>query len=363
MFSSNGSIHNTVIRNTNNFDFLRFSAATLVILTHSYGLLGINNDLFSTLNGYMSLGGLGVAIFFLISGYLICKSWENKPEPINYFWKRSLHIIPGLVGASLFTVFVIGLLVTNISKINYLTSIDTWTYFFRVIGIFSMFKMSDSLPGVFTNNIYPIAVNGSLWTLPIEATMYVILFLIGFIGLLKKKSIIPISIASMVLLYIFSSYTPILSNYLMSFLNLATYFFIGIVFYIYREHIRFDYKIAVFLLSIWLISFKSPLYQYISYITISYIVFYIAFLKIDKLNNFGAHGDFSYGLYIYGCPIQQTIVYVSNGNLTIISMFSLSMILTFVMAFLSWHLIENKALKLKTINIRNEIRKLGFFIS
>lgn len=59
-------------------------------------------------------------------------------------------------------------------------------------------------------------------------------------------------------------------------------------------------------------------------------------------------GDLSYGLYIYGFPVQQTLVYFfrPDANTLIIS----SILVTAVFAYMSWHLIEKPALKLKNLS-------------
>ena len=99
----------------NNFDFLRLFAALAVILSHSYALLGLKTNpiaLLTGINGLFgggALGTIGVSIFFVISGYLITKSWERDPHPSKYFKKRILWIFPGLIAVTLLTALVIGL--------------------------------------------------------------------------------------------------------------------------------------------------------------------------------------------------------------------------------------------------------------
>ena len=50
-----------------------------------------------------------------------------------------------------------------------------------------MFSTRPSLPGVFTTNPYGSAVNGSLWTLPVEVTAYVATLVFGVTGLLARR--------------------------------------------------------------------------------------------------------------------------------------------------------------------------------
>ena len=91
----------------NNFDFIRFVAASLVIFSHAYRLATGRGDieplvLFS--GSQIWFGHLAVIIFFVISGFLIAQSYERSSNVIVYFWARALRIIPALV-ASIFLKF------------------------------------------------------------------------------------------------------------------------------------------------------------------------------------------------------------------------------------------------------------------
>src|SRR4030088_1254426 len=78
----------------NNFDLLRLLAALQVAVVHSLGFLK---------PGYLASllgGGLcrfpGVPIFFVISGILISKSYEQSDSLRVYLRNRCLRIFPGL---------------------------------------------------------------------------------------------------------------------------------------------------------------------------------------------------------------------------------------------------------------------------
>jgi peptidoglycan/LPS O-acetylase OafA/YrhL len=50
-------------------------------------------------------------------------------------------------------------------------------------------------------------------------------------------------------------------------------------------------------------------------------------------------GDYSYGLYLWAYPVQQTLLYV-NPTMHMLLYLILCLVLTFALAMLSWHLIE-----------------------
>ena len=58
-------------------------------------------------------------------------------------------------------------------------------------------------------------------------------------------------------------------------------------------------------------------------------------------------GDFSYGVYIYAFPVQQTIVALTSNALPFAVGLAASALATLALAFLSWHVVERQALKLK----------------
>ena len=73
-------------RHNNRFDTLRLLAALLVLWSHCFPLAGrAQDEPLARLTGIDTLGGLGVAIFFVLSGYLITLSWERQPHLLYHF--------------------------------------------------------------------------------------------------------------------------------------------------------------------------------------------------------------------------------------------------------------------------------------
>ncbi len=335
-------------RFSNNFDFLRLFAATLVIFSHCYPLLlGITNlDPFTLLNySEITLGTLAVFIFFIISGYLITISWKKDPFLDNFFLKRILRIYPGYIVVIFGTSFFLGVILTNLSIFEYFKNFDYIGFIYN----FSILKQV-YLPGVFQNNPVPDAVNGSLWILFWEFKMYVLIALLGFFGFLNKKIITLLIIVyslvwyswDMKLLFIQNN---IILNHLLS--PNPVYFLIG-SFFALRNEKAYDYRIAIFLLIAWIIALKSIIFVPFSFIALPYIILTFAHTKIPLINKFWIFGDFSYGLYIFAFPIQQTIVMIAGKHLTISTFFISSFFITLGFAIVSWKMIESNALKLKT---------------
>lgn len=168
----------------NNFDILRLIAAVMVIYSHSYALCG-KTELGPPFY-QQSYGGLGVAIFLIISGFLVTLSW-SRSENLKVFLKaRFLRIFPALIFVIFATTFIMGPLVTSLPVSQYFKNPETYQYLKNI----TLFDIRYNLPGIFTDNIYKGAVNGSLWSLEYEFTFYLILAFLGISGLLKKNHLL-----------------------------------------------------------------------------------------------------------------------------------------------------------------------------
>ncbi|WP_028387541.1 acyltransferase family protein [Legionella fairfieldensis] len=332
----------------NNFTFLRLMSAVFVIFCHSWDLLRIPNPLGSFI-AYSSLQcSLGVLAFFTISGFLVTESYIRHNNFYYYIKARALRIFPGLLVSVLITALVIGPIATSLTLRDYFNSGLTFRYIFQNI---TLFHLQMNLPGVFENNIFPDAVNGSLWTLPIEFKLYCIVGLVGIIGSFSRKYLrIPL------LIVFISAYA--LSKYSHS-SNLITVqavfsFMLGALVYLLKEKIILSYRILF--LSCILFFLSPPQYQAIfSLLGFSYFIFLIAFSRKLSFSFLDKYGDYSYGLYIYAFPVQQLLIHFFP-HINPISLFGSSFSITLFLAVFSWFIVEKPALALKG-RMRNKIRQ------
>jgi peptidoglycan/LPS O-acetylase OafA/YrhL len=360
----------------NNFDFIRILAASMVVFAHSFDLLypaEKNAVLYEPLRiwtkGEMSFGTLGVAIFFCISGYLITQSLTRSSSYTSYFAKRSLRIFPALVLDILIAVFIWGVLCTTLPLTEYFSRPEPYLYLLN----FSLFHLSYNLPGVFENNVVPNVVNSSLWTLPYEFTCYFGVVLLHRSFILRHKYAFALFYA----IFIFAGFFVLRSNVavdvffgntisLDNIFILGAYFGAGALFFLFKDKIPLHFGISSLLLGIWLIGLKTPFSLYFSFFCLPYIIFWFVFEPKIPLTNAGKFGDFSYGLYIYSYPVQQTISYLTGGQISIPLMIILSFLFTVPLAMFSWFVIEKRALNLKDLIFSREkpsptlITELGY---
>ena len=155
----------------NNFNILRLIFASTVIISHSYPLTN-NIEIFSKItNNQIDLGSISVEIFFIISGYLIFTSLHCSKSIISYLWKRILRLFPALVIMLLITILILPF-ITNSN--NIFLQKDYYSYLYNNL---TLYRVQYSVKGIFENNPYPKAINGSLWTLRYEFTMYLFLII------------------------------------------------------------------------------------------------------------------------------------------------------------------------------------------
>ena len=329
-------------RYKNNFDLLRFLAAVLVIFGHSFHLLHrYTEEPLTMATGSLYFGNIGVYIFFVVSGYLVLSSWERNPNFKNFFKNRILRIVPALVIVVVATVFLLGSIVTTLDLKHYLLNTETWKY----LETITIFRIQYSLPGVFEQNIFSSTVNGSLWTLPVEFSLYILLFIMGILGFYKKRITILLLLLFSLFFYIVYQKSLIPSHN--DIVVLGIFFIAGMVYFLYKDKIFYDVKILLILLFIWILSFNSTYLIPTSLVFISYFVMYFAFISNKRLNSFGKFGDFSYGMYILAFPIQQTIILFSGNTIRPLELFFSTLLVVLPLAILSWYLIESPALQLK----------------
>jgi peptidoglycan/LPS O-acetylase OafA/YrhL len=330
-------------------DVLRLSAATLVIVAHSYALTN-NLEPLQRFGG-PEFGDIAVAVFFAISGFLVTASWASDPRLRSFLLRRALRILPGLWVVLLLTTFVVGLLVTDLAVTQYLTSVSTWRYPLERAIVFST---RPDLPGVFATNPYGTAVNGSLWTLPVEVTAYGATLILGVTGLLARRRgyVLAATIALFVVQETLLRTTVSLAvtspgSILHWLVHFGLFYAVGALLFLYRERIPLSFAAAAAALVLWLLSFDTAVLTVVGQVALPYAVLVLGYrapAAVDRVMR--RIGDLSYGTYIYAFPVQQTIVHYDTG-ISPFALIATTIPITYGCAFLSWRVVEQPALRLR----------------
>lgn len=301
----------TVGQKSENLHFMRFIAAIMVILSHSFNLsVGNIEQEWAILltNSQLTMGAISVSIFFLCGGYLISMSMEKAKTASKYFEARLIRLIPPLFFVTL-AVTLLGGLITTLSPIEYYTSVDTWKYMLN-----SVFILTHNLPGVFEGNIYNSTINGALWTLPVEFVCYVLCFLAYKLGFMNKKRFpwsIPLVCIGTAGVWVIGGIIPLAREVIRPVLL----FYIGMGYWIYREHIRLNLKYLLIAVVGLIVLFVLGLGLPAMLLCFPYIMMTIWFGFDQCSPKIGKLGNYSYGIYLWGYPIQQTICYFFGGKM------------------------------------------------
>lgn len=351
----NTALNDAAESSDNNFHLIRILCAWGVLVAHSYVLSGSSMPIIDPAQAVfgISLGTFCVMVFFAISGFLIQRSLLRSSSLISYSKARALRLLPALLVVLVLTVFVLGPLATQLPLNEYFAHASTWHYLLNLnlLDVSTQFPLAD----VFASNPFPNSVNGSIWTLPFETWMYVMTVVFW---LLKKqalriapkaKPILGIAIlilVSMAICVIGAHFLSKQQQLRFDILLFISTFFIGANLYNYRAKIQLSWLLMLLLLiaTPWLKdSVIAPVYLPF---TIAYSTLVLAYRPAGKIRHYNRLGDYSYGLYIYAFPVQQSLAYWVGVDF--ICMVFWSSVLTLPLAMLSWHFIEAPALKLKS---------------
>jgi len=208
--------------------------------------------------------------------------------------------------------FVLGPLVTTYSTGEYFRNPGVYKYLLNAILI-----PQHDLPGVFVDNISVSTVNGSLWTLSIEFLCYIGCYLMWKLNLLKKESAkwsIPIVAVGAVGLYIIIKHLQI--NVLLEAIRPGLLFYIGILFYVYRDEVKFTKLRVVSSFLILLLLGMCGMLDIGLLLCFPYLLLYVCFAVTQISDKIGKVGDISYGMYLCAFPIQQLLVACNGGGMS-----------------------------------------------
>lgn len=323
----------TIEHRFGSFDLLRLIAAFMVLWSHGFALIGVaETPIFG-----MYPGGMGVDIFFAISGYLNTQSLLRGQSWWRFLIRRARRIFPALVGLAIFCM-LIGAVLTTAGLAFWLKVPD---FVFRNSTI--LFGIRYTLPGVFEGNPYGSYMNGSLWTLPSEIKLYIYLAIISVAVRYRPELLLAALLAFFVgfLVWFHVTSKVVETAYFQKF---AILFISGAVLAIAERRWGLA-GAAMGVVSLAVVTF----------VTTSAVallpVFALATILIGKIGPpvwLRPPLDISYGIYLFAFPVQQLI---ASYGLSLWPSMALSLAVTTPLAILSAIFIEQPALMRPTPKI------------
>lgn len=337
----------------NNFDLLRLAAALAVLFGHSFVITAGNQSLGTVdpISRFLmqhagfneAIHDLAVDVFFVISGFLVARSFLTQKTIIGFIEARVLRVFPAAILCALLTVAVLATF-SVLPTAAYFSDRETWQF---LINNSLLWRVEYDLPGVFADNAYVGAVNGSLWTLPIELRAYVILTLLGLLGVLRFRHGTNLVLIIIAVLFLVPEWSLIVTRNGDKW-RLFLFFLFGAAFYINRKYIPLGILPPVLLLAVYTATTAFPkLHALIFVALVSYITLALALARYYPALDPGRIGDVSYGIYLYAFPVQQALVHLLPPGLNGWWLALWASFITILLAAISWFAVEQRALTKK----------------
>jgi peptidoglycan/LPS O-acetylase OafA/YrhL len=295
----------------------------------------------------MTFGTLAVDGFFLLSGFLIARSWDHDPELPNFLRKRLLRIVPGYLVAVILSTIVVGLLAPGVSHFFFHFNLR-FPYSVVLLG-------SPDTPPVLPGD-YNALSNGALWTINYEFRCYLLVAAMGMLGILRR----PALWLTLTVILLAGMSMPGLTNRIpwsihlnpafgsptQNFRLIATYF-VGVCFYLFEKQIKFRPLYAVIAgLSFILVDIFATSFLELSLVVAgAYLMFYAGQSAPGRKLHLRKLPDISYGIYVYGWPVEALWIWFHHGSPWVT--FVVALAITIPLGWLSWHFVERPMLSFK----------------
>lgn len=346
-------------RGNNNLDLIRLLTATAVIYGHSFALIPNHavSDVLYRLTGVYS-AEWGVKTFFFLSGLLVVNSIITDRNPYSYAIKRVMRIWPALAFVVLGTAFIIGPICTKFSINEYFSNANVYSYVIKMLSFDIWGNNNIALPGVFESNRIAGIANAPLWTLSIEAFAYALILALYLIGALSQRValilflvfLVDALLPGRVIFWWLPKNNP-------DFAYIPFCFAIGGLLAVYKDRVMISLPLISGFIILSLIFKGWEYHKYLIYATMFLSTLYIA--TLPKIISLPKIPDISYGIYLWGWPIQQAVVSICPALDYWVSL-ALTYFAVYGIALLSWFLIERPSIDLGK-NVVNRLKRNATF--
>ncbi len=290
-----------------------------------------------------TLGNVAVSGFFAVSGFLVTGSWR-KSTPFNYLQKRAGRILPGFVVACAVTVLLA--YATSLNKADTIACTNWW----RFIATTVTFRRP-VVCFAYSANPYLSETNASLWTIKYEVGCYIATALLGFTGLLlaRRRSAVALLFIGMLMAGVMldgSSFEKAPVGYAV---RLATFYVAGMFVYCFRDTLPRS-RLLTILCTILIVLSSLDRHLVLVALPSAGVYLMFRFVYADRIfvpNLRKKAGDLSYGLYLYGWPVAQSLIALIGVKvLGVWQLAFVSILICLPIAYVSWHCVEKPFLTL-----------------
>ncbi len=345
---------------TTGFDYLRLGLATAVLCSHGLDVSYGPGFATTVENGPMRpIIAIILPMFFALSGFLVAGSLDRCRSLISFIGLRVIRLAPALAFETVLATLILGPLMTRLPLADYVGDDLLPRYFLNIVG-----DIQYLLPGLFEANPWPRTVNAQLWTLPYELMCYTALATLALLGLHRRRRAFALVVVALNLI--------LAANYVISAAGagwnpapvapgpaLVLAFLYGITLHLYRDRIPHSPRLGIAAGVLALAVLIHPATDYLVPPLAAYLTVWLGLTR-PRPSGLTEHGDYSYGIFLFGFPIQQAMTQLMSPafrewcwNI------AAALPLTILLAAISWHFVEKPALALRGPLKRLETRLLA----
>lgn len=325
---------------TSGFDYLRISLAILIMVVHSVSTTYGAADQAIWGTWLRPIPAMLVPMFFCLSGFLVAGSIARTRNVSEFLMLRVIRIVPALFVEVILCAILIGSFFTTLPLEEYFTSDGFHDYFLNILGIVHL-----QLPGLFTSNPMAGIVNMNLWTLPYELYCYIILAVLILLKAPQKPLLFFVSVLALIIINHFPTYETLqgLAIFRPTGRTLVIAFLAGVACYLIKDKLVINHQaFAISTVAGYFLLLDSGT-QVLAIIPLAYMTVYLGLATPPK-KGFLFRGDYSYGLYLFGFPLQQLYVMLVPEDKSVIGNMAFSLSLGLCYAYFSWHCVEKPIL-------------------
>ena len=276
---------------------------------------------------------------------------KKSAGALDFLRKRTLRILPGYLAMAVVCLLVIGPIGSVSGPVSFWRQ-QNWPEVVRHAFTLHNLELADLS---YAGSINPFTVNGSTWTIRIEFECYLLTMLLGLAGLLRRRAVVFVLFAGAMLLHTASTLELSILRVFPHFMQgplgahprMAAYFLAGTILALYRTEWEPRRTLVIASALALAVTALAGGFQIVAPIAFTYLVFAFAFAPRPDLHRFARRGDLSYGIYLYGWPVQQVVIHSFAGNISPTLLTLVSFPGALVLAILSWRFVEGPALALK----------------
>lgn len=334
------TIETAFVPRANSLNAVRLALASAVIFTHGAVVTSGSTDprgLFDPLVGQLPVDG-----FFAISGFLIVRSWGRAANAMSFIEARATRLFPAYWVCLLMTAVIFAPIAAALTH--------TTSELARDLASWLGYPFANGFLIVFQHDIaggphavpWPGDWNASLWTLKWEFACYVMAVAIGT-AVRRRPDLIYLTV--FVACWSASLYAVVneVPKFVGDASRLGLMFSGGALLFLLRRRVRLSWPIiAGAIMVIGVSAAALPDYRLVAALPVSYVVLGVGILLRHprlRLDN-----DISYGMYIYGFPVEQLIASTVLVNLPFLIFSAIAVLLAAPLAWGSWIFVERPAL-------------------